>query len=73
MFPGLEVNMFASLGMGGSLSDKLGGNSPNMQDPSYTNKLGKEIKGKGIEPVQKWKCTTNNGRMVGCHGWFLQL
>jgi hypothetical protein len=64
---------FPSLGMGGSISDGLGGNSPSMQDPLYTDKLGKKIKGKGIELVQKWKCATNNGRMVGCRGWFLQL
>ena len=52
MLPGLGVNMFPSLGMGGSISDGLGGNSPSMQDPLYTDKLGKKIKGKGRNFIQ---------------------
>lgn len=37
------VKMFPGLGMRGSLGDGLGGSSPSMQDPSYTDELGKEL------------------------------
>jgi len=37
------VKMFPGLGMRGSLGDGLGGNSPSMQDPSFTDELGKEL------------------------------
>eukprot|EP00253_Pinus_taeda_P030777 PITA_30777 len=37
------VKMYPGLGMRGSLGDGLGGNSPSMQDPSYTDELGKEL------------------------------